>query len=86
MAPVLVHAGAAELIEEEGMVYRGGGARHEHEIAHDEEHDDDEHGGHGTEHPDEEEGRFPMNWPLRLAGVPVLALCVFLILSGIASG
>ncbi|HWF49161.1 MAG TPA: hypothetical protein VG294_00840 [Solirubrobacteraceae bacterium] len=39
-----------------------------------------------TVHPDEEEGRFPMTWPLRLAGVPVLASCVYLVLSGIAGG
>jgi hypothetical protein len=32
--------------------------------------------------PAQEEGRFPMTWPLRLAGAPVLGLCVYLILSG----
>lgn len=28
---------------------------------------------------EEEEGRFPMTWPLRLAGVPITAVCVYLV-------
>ncbi|HEX4363011.1 MAG TPA: hypothetical protein VHZ75_00560 [Solirubrobacteraceae bacterium] len=40
----------------------------------------------GASHPEEEAGRFPMTWRLRLAGVPVLLLCVYLILSGVAGG
>jgi len=37
-------------------------------------------------HPEEEEGRFPMTWRLRFAGVPVLLLCTWLVLGGIAGG
>jgi len=39
-----------------------------------------------THHPEEEEGRFPMTWRLRFAGVPVLLLCTWLVLGGIAGG
>jgi hypothetical protein len=45
-----------------------------------------EHAHVHTHHPEEEEGRFPMTWRLRFAGVPVLLLCTWLVLGGIAGG
>ena len=46
-----------------------------------EDEDEDED---GDEAPEEEAGRFPMTWPLRLLGVPALGMCLYLILGGIA--
>ena len=45
-----------------------------------------EHAHVHTHHPEEEDGRFPMTWRLRFAGVPILLLCTWLVLGGIAGG